>query len=77
MPLGARVQSRYDSRMSVENRIVDLEIRLAYQDKLIAQLDEVVREFANRVDALERRVSEHEMSADPDIGPGDDRPPHY
>lgn len=63
--------------MSVENRIVDLEIRLAYQDKLIAQLDEVVREFANRVDALERRVSEHEASADPDIGPGDDRPPHY
>ncbi|MFT5430809.1 MAG: putative coiled-coil protein SlyX [Myxococcota bacterium] len=68
--LSTPVRSRYDGRMSVENRV-------AYQEKLIAQLDEVVREFADRVKILERRALEHEASAEADVGPANDRPPHY
>lgn len=64
--------------MSEEQRLVDLEIRAAYQDKVIEQLDEVVREFAERVQALERELGELKKSLDaPPIGPADEPPPHY
>jgi uncharacterized coiled-coil protein SlyX len=39
--------------MSLEERIVDLEVRVAYQDKLIEELDQVIREFSTRVENLE------------------------
>lgn len=64
--------------MTLDERIVELEIRATYQDKLIAQLDEVVREFAARVETLELQVSELKASASEEpIGPQDDPPPHY
>ena len=64
--------------MSSEERIVDLEIRAAYQEKQIAQLDEVLCEFAARIEALERQVKDLKgsLNAAP-IGPQDDPPPHY
>jgi len=43
------------------DRLTDLEVRLAYQDRTLAALDEVVRELARRVGVLEtdlRRLSE-------------------
>ena len=64
--------------MSQESRIVDLEVRVAYQDKLIAELDEVVREFSNRVERLESLVKDIQESANAlPIGPPNDPPPHY
>jgi uncharacterized coiled-coil protein SlyX len=64
--------------MSLEKRIVDLESRAAFQDKLIADLDEVVREFAIRVEKLERELKDlRESSNAAPIGPPDDPPPHY
>ena len=64
--------------MSLDQRIVDLEVRAAYQDRLIAELDEVIREFATRVERLESRLMDvkDSMNAAP-IGPADDPPPHY
>ena len=64
--------------MSDDTRIMDLEIRGAYQDKLIAQLDDVIREFATRVEALEFQLGElrNRVGSDP-IGPAHDPPPHY
>lgn len=64
--------------MSLEKRIVDLEARAAYQDKLIEDLDEVVREFSARVESLESLVKElkESLNAAP-IGPPDEPPPHY
>ena len=64
--------------MSVEKRIVDLEFRTAYQDKLIADLDEVIREFSARVERLESMLNDLKDSenAHPS-GPADDPPPHY
>lgn len=62
-----------------EERIVELEIRSAQQDDVIAALDEVVREFARRVETLERKLAELGDRGDGrlQVGQGDDPPPHY
>ena len=63
---------------TTQERIEDLEVRLSYQDKVLAELDGVVREFAKRVEHLERYVRElRESSATGEIGPADEKPPHY
>ena len=64
--------------MSQEQRIVDLEVRAAFQDKLLTELDEVVREFSARVESLESLVKDLQASANAaPIGPANDPPPHY
>ena len=64
--------------MSLEERIVDLEARAAYQDRVIEDLDEVVREFSARVESLESLVKDLKESANAaPIGPPDEPPPHY
>ena len=63
-----------------EQALVDLQVRVTYQDKVIADLDEVVRAFSNRVEVLERRIVELEQrveAGEPEVGPQDDPPPHY
>lgn len=76
--MGIWFHPRYHAGMSLEERIVELEVRATYQDMLIVQLDEVVREFAARVETLELQVKELKasMSAEP-VGPADEPPPHY
>lgn len=61
----------------MEERIVELEVRLAYQDKLIADLDEVLRSFVARLEMLEREVRELKQTAVTQVGPPDETPPHY
>lgn len=64
----------------MDERIVDLEVRLAYQDKIIADLDDVVRAFATRVEVLEREIKllkETVKEGVPEVGPQDEKPPHY
>ncbi len=64
--------------MSLEKRIVDLEIRVAYQDKLIEDLDGVLRDFSTRFETLELLLKEMKASANAEpIGPADEPPPHY
>ena len=64
--------------MSIEKRLVDLEVRAAYQDKLIAELDDVIREFSTRVERAETLLKDLKASANAaPIGPPDDPPPHY
>ena len=64
--------------MSLDERIIELEVRATYQEKLIAQLDEVIHEFATRVETLELLVRELKASVPPaPVGPADDPPPHY
>ena len=41
-----------------ERRVIDLEVGIAFQARTIEALDAVVREFAARVEALERRLTE-------------------
>jgi len=76
--MGDQFRPRYHARMSLDERIVELEVRATYQDKLIAQLDEVIRELATRVETLEWQLAELKASASAGpLGPADDPPPHY
>lgn len=56
--------------------LVDLEIKLAYQDRLIRELDALVRGFALRLDDIA-----HELQSlkSPERAPGaaNEPPPHY
>ena len=45
---------------NLDERLVDLEVRAAFQERTIAALDDVVRVLVTRVDALTRRVEELE-----------------
>lgn len=63
-----------------DDRLVDLEIRLAYQDKLIRELDALVRTFADRLDRTDRELRElksGQRSPEVPVGPPNDKPPHY
>ena len=64
----------------MEERIIELETTVAYQSKLLSELNEVVLEFAKRVEVLEKRAgriedmqSELRNRLEPDTTP----PSHY
>jgi SlyX protein len=68
--------------MSAElaERVEDLEVKLAFQDKLIRELDALVRTFGDRLDASERELKKLEealRSPEPTVGPANEPPPHY
>jgi uncharacterized coiled-coil protein SlyX len=61
--------------MSVDaEQLVDLEVKLAYQDRLIRELDQLVRTFVTRLEVVERELRELKQTAPM---PTHDRPPHY
>jgi len=65
---------------TMEDRIVELESRVAFQDQTIRSLDDVIRRFSSRVERLEKRVSElidALQAGGEEVGPHDERPPHY
>lgn len=63
----------------MEERLIELEERLAYQSKLLADLDEVVLVFTQRIEKLESVVRELEQSprGTEELEPHDTPPPHY
>jgi SlyX protein len=64
--------------MPSEDRLIELEIRIAHQDKVIEALDDVVRTFTARVEKLERELEVLRKSAGGlAVGPPDEPPPHY
>jgi uncharacterized coiled-coil protein SlyX len=61
-------------------RILDLEVRIAYQDRLLRELDALVRHFADRLGAAERELKtlkQSLVSPEGTVGPGNEPPPHY
>jgi len=61
-------------------RVEDLEVKLAFQDKLIRELDTLVRTFGDRLDAAQREVEALKQSVrspEPAPGPSNEPPPHY
>jgi uncharacterized coiled-coil protein SlyX len=65
---------------SEEARLLKLEEKVAYQDKLIAELNEVVVSLHRRNDLLEARFATIEGALRSEIGLRDvphEKPPHY
>ena len=63
-----------------EDRVDELEIKLAFQDKLIRDLDALVRAFGDRLDKTERelrQLKEAIPSPELPLGPAGEKPPHY
>lgn len=60
-------------------RFVLLETKIAYQEKLISELSEVLVEHSQIIDRLELRVRRLEQALRENAGEpmGHDRPPHY
>lgn len=68
--------------MSAElaERVEDLEVKLAFQDKLIHELDTLVRSYVDRLDAMDREIKKLEQalrSPEHALGPANEPPPHY
>jgi uncharacterized coiled-coil protein SlyX len=63
-----------------DERIVELEIKLAYQDQRIRDLDALVRSFGDKLDQAEREISALKQalrSPETPAGPASEKPPHY
>ena len=61
-------------------RFVDLEIKLAYQEQLIRELDALVRTFGERLDKTNRELDALKQAIrSPEVptGPANEPPPHY
>lgn len=67
--------------MSMEERLEDLEVKVAYQDKLIGELDALVRGFGDKLDQALRELKQVKegvrSGGEPVIGPANEKPPHY
>jgi SlyX protein len=69
--------------MTIEDRIVDIEIKLARQDDLVDTLNKTVYRQQQKIDELEavcsalaRRLKELRDAAT-EGGPANEKPPHY
>jgi uncharacterized coiled-coil protein SlyX len=62
---------------SIVERLTELEVKYAYQSHQLAALDEVVREFAARVERLEKQLASVSGGGPPAAGAADEPPPHY
>jgi uncharacterized coiled-coil protein SlyX len=64
--------------MSEEDRIVDLEIKFAFQERLLADLDGVVQALRAQVDTLREEVAQLHAALRPDAqATVDEKPPHW
>ena len=60
--------------------LVDVEVKLAFQERLIRDLDALVRAFATRLELVERELAEikqAQQGAGGSSGPANEPPPHY
>lgn len=64
-----------------DERIEDLEVKLAYQERLIGELDTLVRTFGTKLDEAMREIKALKESmrtgGEAPIGPATEKPPHY
>lgn len=60
-------------------RWLDLEVKLAYQERLIHELDALVREFGARLDKTERELQQIKQAVPSPLplGSANEPPPHY
>jgi uncharacterized coiled-coil protein SlyX len=67
--------------MSMEERLEDLEVKVAYQDRLIGELDALVRMFGTKLDEVLRELKSVKegvrTGGEPALGSPGEKPPHY
>ena len=67
--------------MSMEERLEDLEVKVAFQDRLIGELDALVRTFGTKLDEALREIKALKegvrSGGEPVLGPPTEKPPHY
>jgi SlyX protein len=65
----------------LDRRVEDLEVRYAFQEDLLRQLDEVIQQQAARIDALTRELEGLRAQLAQGSAGGntlqDEKPPHY
>ena len=62
----------------IEKRVIELEIKLTHQDRLLEELNEVVIEQRASIDKLEKRAEALEKALFAlQEDPANERPPHY
>jgi SlyX protein len=74
------LHQRAERRRHLSDRVDDLEIKLAFQDKLIQELSDLVKELGARLDETVRdlaQLKEAIRSPESPLAPGNERPPHY
>jgi uncharacterized coiled-coil protein SlyX len=67
------------ARDSDAERWLDLDVKLAFQERLIRDLDALVRDFGDRLAKAERELAELRQAMPPPLplGPINEPPPHY
>lgn len=82
MPGAIRRRNQEGSKVSTEDRFVDIEIKLAHQEDLVESLNERVYEQQKQIDKLEHMLSalaQHvrDNPQSGNQGGANERPPHY
>ena len=66
---------------SDESRFVEIEMKLSHQEYLIEELNQVVKDQTETILRLEaglkKLLDRNAESAGRQVGPGDEKPPHY
>ena len=65
-----------EEQLENEERITELEVRASFQERTVADLDQVVREFTVRIEAMEREVKTLKQALLGLLGDGQEVPPH-
>ncbi|MBY0555377.1 SlyX family protein [bacterium] len=69
--------------MSNENQLIDIEIKIAHQDKTLEELSDVIYKQQQQIDSLEKSLKtlisriQNGTNGELEIGPADEKPPHY
>ncbi|HOY69124.1 MAG TPA: SlyX family protein [Candidatus Ozemobacteraceae bacterium] len=72
-----------DGDVSLEQRIIELETKVSFQDRTIEELNEIVTNLQLEMQSLERTLSQIRSKMSPssmteaDINPANEKPPHY
>ena len=65
-----------------EERLIEIETKLAHQEILVSELNQVIALQQETIDGLQAALKKffkqyREKNGDGEIGPGDQKPPHY
>lgn len=65
--------------MSQDDRLTELEIRTAHQERQLEQFHEVLMDLRGEIARLERELAKvrDRLEGGPEVGPGNEPPPHW